>query len=75
MTKQVSEAAEVELCEEDEIVVLEFKESLPIGLGYLSMEFDGTLNDRMKGFYRRYCHVVIDSKYVQVLSCAPCILS
>ncbi|EPS63116.1 hypothetical protein M569_11670, partial [Genlisea aurea] len=43
---------EVELYEDDEIVVLEFIESLPIGLGILSLEFVGTLNDRMKGFYR-----------------------
>lgn len=43
----------MELCEDDEIAVVEFKESLPIGVGFLSMEFDGTLNDRMKGFYRR----------------------
>ncbi|EYU20325.1 hypothetical protein ABFS82_01G010500 [Erythranthe guttata] len=49
---KVVEALEVELFEEDEIVVLEFKENLPIGLGALDMEFDGTLNDRMKGFYR-----------------------
>lgn len=45
---------EVELFAEDEIVVLEFKEILPIGVGVLSMEFEGTLNDRMKGFYRRW---------------------
>lgn len=50
---QVLESLEVELFEEDQIVVLEFKESLPIGLGVLNMEFEGTLNDRMKGFYRR----------------------
>ncbi|KAL0323733.1 UNVERIFIED_CONTAM: Aminopeptidase M1 [Sesamum calycinum] len=48
----VLESVEIELCEEDEIVVVEFKESLPIGTGVLNMEFEGTLNDRMKGFYR-----------------------
>lgn len=41
------------MCEEDEIIVLEFGENLPIGLGLLSIVFQGTLNDRMKGFYRR----------------------
>ncbi|CDP08301.1 unnamed protein product [Coffea canephora] len=46
------DAVAVELCEEDEILVLEFAESLPIGVGNLSIAFDGTLNDRMKGFYR-----------------------
>lgn len=49
---KVAEAVEVELFAEDEIVVLEFKENLPIGVGVLNMEFEGTLNDRMKGFYR-----------------------
>ncbi|KAL0330466.1 UNVERIFIED_CONTAM: Aminopeptidase M1 [Sesamum radiatum] len=48
----VLESVEIELYEEDEIVVVEFKESLPIGTGVLNMEFEGTLNDRMKGFYR-----------------------
>ncbi|KAL3825577.1 hypothetical protein ACJIZ3_021606 [Penstemon smallii] len=37
-----------ELC----AMVIEFKESLPIGVGLLSMEFEGTSTDRMKGFYR-----------------------
>ncbi|KAG8375703.1 hypothetical protein BUALT_Bualt10G0128100 [Buddleja alternifolia] len=49
---KVMEPVDLELCEGDEIVVMEFKESLPIGVGLLSMEFEGTLNDRMKGFYR-----------------------
>ncbi|KAL3844265.1 hypothetical protein ACJIZ3_001668 [Penstemon smallii] len=49
---KVAEAVEVELSEHDEIMVIEFKESLQIGVGVLSMEFEGTLNDRMKGFYR-----------------------
>lgn len=44
----------MEICEDDEIMVLEFGETLPIGLGVLSIVFQGTLNDRMKGFYRRY---------------------
>lgn len=51
-SNEVYEALEVGLIEEDEIVVVEFGESLPLGLGVLSMAFEGTLNDRMKGFYR-----------------------
>ena len=43
----------MELVEDDEILVLEFAESLPLGVGVLSMKFEGTLNDQMKGFYRR----------------------
>ncbi|KAL3500812.1 hypothetical protein ACH5RR_039905 [Cinchona calisaya] len=50
--KKVLEAVAVEMCEEDEIMVVEFGESLPIGVGNLSVAFDGTLNDRLKGFYR-----------------------
>ncbi|GFQ02617.1 aminopeptidase m1 [Phtheirospermum japonicum] len=49
---KVLESVEVQLFEEDEILVLEFKENLPIGVGVLNIEFEGTLNDRMKGFYR-----------------------
>ncbi|XP_060208547.1 aminopeptidase M1-like isoform X1 [Lycium barbarum] len=51
-SNKVFEALEVRLIEEDEIVVVEFGESLPLGVGVLSMAFEGTLNDRMKGFYR-----------------------
>ncbi|KAL3655741.1 AP-1 complex subunit mu-1-like [Castilleja foliolosa] len=49
---EVPESVEVQLFEDDEILVLEFKENLPIGVGVLNIEFEGTLNDRMKGFYR-----------------------
>ena len=56
----------VELCEEDEILVLEFAESLPIGVGNLSIAFDGTLNDRMKGFYRRYLGTYFSLFRIQV---------
>ncbi|XP_009802370.1 aminopeptidase M1 [Nicotiana sylvestris] len=49
---KVFQALEVGLIEEDEIVVVEFGESLPLGIGVLNMAFEGTLNDRMKGFYR-----------------------
>lgn len=42
------------MVEEDEILVLEFRQTLPIGLGVLAIAFEGTLNDKMKGFYRRY---------------------
>ncbi|XP_015084853.1 aminopeptidase M1 [Solanum pennellii] len=51
-SNKVFEALEVGLIEEDEIMVVEFGESLPVGFGVLSLAFEGTLNDRMKGFYR-----------------------
>lgn len=46
------EAMEVVLFEEDEIMVMKFAEDLPIGVGVLHIAFEGTLNDKMKGFYR-----------------------
>lgn len=39
--------------EEDEILVLEFSKVLPLEMGVLAIGFEGTLNDKMKGFYRR----------------------
>ncbi|CAO2168959.1 unnamed protein product [Urochloa humidicola] len=48
--------SEVVHFEEDEILVLRFDRELPIGEGLLTMDFTGTLNDQMRGFYR--------SKYV-----------
>ena len=53
-TMQVIKPSRVELFENDEILVLEFPEELPIGFGVLSIRFEGILNDRMKGFYRRW---------------------
>ncbi|GAA0142468.1 metalloprotease [Lithospermum erythrorhizon] len=50
---QASKAVKVELFEADEIMVVEFGEDLNTGVGILSIAFEGTLNDRMKGFYRR----------------------
>lgn len=51
-------AVEVESFEDDEILVLEFAKTLPLGVGLLSISsFQGTLNDQMKGFYRsKYEH-------------------
>jgi puromycin-sensitive aminopeptidase len=45
----------VDLHTEDEIVVLSFEDDLPLGDAILGMEFQGTLNDQMRGFYRRCC--------------------
>ncbi|KAG6674301.1 hypothetical protein I3842_15G035000 [Carya illinoinensis] len=49
---KVLEPSRIDLVEEDEILVLEFAETLPIGIGLLKIGFEGTLNDKMKGFYR-----------------------
>jgi puromycin-sensitive aminopeptidase len=49
----VLEPSNIDLVDADEILVLEFTEKLPIGIGVLTIGFEGTLNDKMKGFYRR----------------------
>ena len=53
LVKQALAAPKVVLFEEDEILVLEFTEILPHGVGVLQMAFDGILSDKMKGFYKR----------------------
>ncbi|OAY26889.1 aminopeptidase M1 isoform X1 [Manihot esculenta] len=51
-SSKVFEPVNVELVEADEILVLEFADTLPIGVGVLAIDFEGVLNDKMKGFYR-----------------------
>lgn len=53
MFKQVFGLTKVELVEDDEILVLEFSENLPVGIGVSAIGLDALLNDKMKGFYRR----------------------
>jgi hypothetical protein len=52
--------------DEDEIMVISFDRELPFGEGVLTMDFTGTLNDQMRGFYRRYA-----SSYCTSLLCMP----
>ncbi|KAK9274299.1 hypothetical protein L1049_019113 [Liquidambar formosana] len=51
-SSEVFEPTKVEMVEEDEILVLEFAHTLPMGMGVLGIGVEGTLNDKMKGFYR-----------------------
>ncbi|KAL2896979.1 Aminopeptidase M1 [Bienertia sinuspersici] len=51
-TSQEFQASGVGLIEEDELLVVEFGDELPLGIGLLNLSFQGTLNDQMKGFYR-----------------------
>ncbi|KAH7523844.1 hypothetical protein FEM48_Zijuj06G0055200 [Ziziphus jujuba var. spinosa] len=51
-SSKVFQPSKIEIFEEDDLLVLEFSETLPIGLGVLAIEFEGILNDKMKGFYR-----------------------
>lgn len=50
---QVLLPVEVTSALEDEILIIRFNEVLPLGEGTLVIAFQGTLNDKMKGFYRR----------------------
>jgi puromycin-sensitive aminopeptidase len=50
---QVLEPSKIDFVEADEILVLEFAETLQIGIGVLRIGFEGNLNDKMNGFYRR----------------------
>lgn len=52
--EQVLWPTSVELNAEDELLVLTFSDFLPLGEAILGMEFQGTLNDQMRGFYRRF---------------------
>ena len=49
-------AAEVTCDEEEETATFRFKTALAAGTATLVIEYEGTLNDKMKGFYRtKYC--------------------
>ncbi|XP_021819428.1 aminopeptidase M1-like isoform X2 [Prunus avium] len=61
----------VETFEEDEILVLEFGETLPIGSGVLGIGFEGILNDKMKGFYRSTYEHNGEKKNMAVTQFAP----
>ncbi|KAB1996307.1 hypothetical protein ERO13_D13G194700v2 [Gossypium hirsutum] len=50
-SNKVFEKPKVGKVEADEILVLEFSETLPKGMGVLTIGFEGVLNDKMKGFY------------------------
>ena len=46
--------ATIAVCEESEIATLTFAESLKAGQWVLKSQFKGTLNDKLKGFYRSF---------------------
>uniref|UniRef100_A0A0C9QQX2 Aminopeptidase n=1 Tax=Wollemia nobilis TaxID=56998 RepID=A0A0C9QQX2_9CONI len=51
-SREVKFPSNIGIDADDEILVLEFEEVLPLGEAMLGIEFQGTLNDQMKGFYR-----------------------
>ncbi|XP_066305336.1 puromycin-sensitive aminopeptidase-like [Branchiostoma lanceolatum] len=44
--------SDIQFNKENETVTLSFPSALPTGAGELTLEFEGELNDKMKGFYR-----------------------
>ncbi|KAI9393365.1 hypothetical protein POPTR_006G224500v4 [Populus trichocarpa] len=70
-SSKVLQPVKVELVEADEILVLEFAETLPIGIGVLDIVFDGVLNDKMKGFYRSTYEINGEKKNMAVTQFEP----
>src|SRR4051812_1052777 len=48
------EPTDVVFFKDDQIMVLGFREDLPLGEGVLRMHFNGTLSDEMRGLHRGY---------------------
>ncbi|KAM0895716.1 hypothetical protein ACQ4PT_023655 [Festuca glaucescens] len=71
---------EVVFFKEDGVLVLGFAKPLPFGEGVLKMDFTGTLNDQMRGFYRsKYQYkgkernmAVTQFESVDARRCFPC---
>ncbi|KMT17902.1 hypothetical protein BVRB_2g034310 isoform B [Beta vulgaris subsp. vulgaris] len=70
-TSKEIRASGVGLIEEDEILVVEFGEELPLGIGVLNISFQGTLNDQMKGFYRSVYEINGEKKNMAVTQFEP----
>ncbi|XP_024545712.1 aminopeptidase M1 isoform X1 [Selaginella moellendorffii] len=70
-SSQVLKPATLDLVTDHEILVMKFKEALPVGQGTLSMSFEGTLNDQMKGFYRSSYSVGDEKRNMAVTQFEP----
>ncbi|KAI3902393.1 hypothetical protein MKW92_009140 [Papaver armeniacum] len=68
---QIFRPLAVELLEEDEVVVFEFDETLPLNEGTLRIGFDGTLNDDMQRFYRSTYEINGEKKNMAVTQFEP----
>ncbi|RWS11504.1 Puromycin-sensitive aminopeptidase-like protein [Dinothrombium tinctorium] len=49
---QFVDANKIHLCEKSEVAIIQFSSTLNLGTGQLKLEFNGTLNNKVKGFYR-----------------------
>jgi puromycin-sensitive aminopeptidase len=70
-THQVLWPKSVDLHAEDELLVLSFDAALPLGEAILRMEFQGTLNDQMRGFYRSSYKVNGETRNMAVTQFEP----
>nr|POF20970.1 aminopeptidase m1 [Quercus suber] len=68
---KVLRPSKVDVVEEDEILVLEFVDTLPIGMGLLTIRFQGTLSDKIKGFYTSTYNHNGENKNMAVTQFAP----
>uniref|UniRef100_A0A7N1A587 Alpha-aminoacylpeptide hydrolase n=1 Tax=Kalanchoe fedtschenkoi TaxID=63787 RepID=A0A7N1A587_KALFE len=68
---KVLEPRDVQLMEDDEILVLGFSDNLPIGRGVLSIDFEGCLDDDLKGFYRSEYEVNGETRIMAVTQFEP----
>ncbi|VAH23761.1 unnamed protein product [Triticum turgidum subsp. durum] len=74
------EPTDVVFFKDDQIMVLGFRKGLPLGEGVLSMHFNGTLSDEMRGFHRGKYHYKGEMAYmaftvfepVNARRCFPC---
>lgn len=53
----------IELNAEDELLTISFAQPLHPGAGSLQLVFNGTLNDKMKGFYRSKYMIIGQERY------------
>ncbi|PUZ74699.1 hypothetical protein GQ55_1G086600 [Panicum hallii var. hallii] len=68
---QVLQPVEVTNVPEDEILIICFNEVLPLGEGTLTIAFQGTLNDKMHGFYRSVYELNGEKKNMAVTQFEP----
>lgn len=68
---QVLHPVEVTNAPKDEILIIRFSEVLPLGEGTLAIAFHGTLNDKMKGFYRSVYELNGEKKNMAVTQFEP----
>ncbi|KAF5748340.1 Aminopeptidase M1 isoform 1 [Tripterygium wilfordii] len=70
-SSKILKPSKIELLQADEILVLEFVDSLPLGIGVLAIGFQGILNDKMKGFYRSTYELNGEKKNMAVTQFEP----